>query len=145
MHDIADEYFEKIAEMAELITLDEGETLFREGQATEYVYLVVYGNVSLEICAAGVGCKRILSVGAGEILGWSTLLEQTQLTATAKAVADTRMVRIPGGLLLNLCDHNPGFGYELMRRTALALAKRLSATRLQLLDVYGGDMPKVTK
>jgi len=30
-----------------------------------------------------------------------------------------------------------------MKRTALALAKRLDATRLQLIDVYGNQMPHV--
>ena len=40
-----------------------------------------------------------------------------------------------------LCDHDPQFGYELMRRTALALAKRLSATRMQLVNVYGDQLP----
>jgi hypothetical protein len=30
-----------------------------------------------------------------------------------------------------------------MRQVAIALAKRLSATRMQLLDVYGASMPVV--
>ncbi len=145
LHDIADEFLEQIAEMSELVSIESGQTLFREGQPPEYVYLVVSGSVSMEICAAGVGCKSILTVGAGEILGWSTLLEQSQLTATARAVEATRVVRIPGGLLVNLCRRNPKFGYEVMRRTALALAKRLTATRLQLLDVYGSEMPGTDK
>lgn len=38
---------------------------------------------------------------------------------------------------------HPSLGLELMRRTALALAQRLAATRLQLLDVYRHELPVV--
>jgi hypothetical protein len=40
---------------------------------------------------------------------------------------------------ISLCESDPRLGYELMRRTALALSKRLSAARLQLLDVFGAE------
>ena len=39
--------------------------------------------------------------------------------------------------LLRLFDADPRFGYQFVRRTAAAVAARLTATRLQLLDVYG--------
>ena len=45
--------------------------------------------------------------------------------------------------LASICEHNPRFGYEFMKRTALALATRLSATRLQLLDIFGDALPTV--
>jgi len=32
------------------------------------MYLVVNGNVSVEICAPGIGCRRIMTVGNGELL-----------------------------------------------------------------------------
>ena len=34
----------------------------------------------------GGGSRRIMAVGPGEILGWSALLEQTQMTATATTI-----------------------------------------------------------
>ena len=67
------------------------------------------------------------------------------LTATARTIVDTTAVQINAGQVLTLCEHNPRFGYEFMRRAAVALAKRLSATRLQLLDVYGTEMPPVAE
>ena len=38
---------------------------------------------------------------------------------------------------------NPEFGFEFMHRVAMALAQRLSATRLQLLDMSGFQLPDV--
>jgi CRP/FNR family transcriptional regulator, cyclic AMP receptor protein len=81
-------------------------------------------------------------VGEGELLGWSPVLEQSQLTATARALAATTAVEINASQILTVCEHDPRFGFELMRRAARALAKRLNATRLQLVDVYGNQMPE---
>lgn len=143
LHDIAPAHLEQIANIALCRDFGKGDIVFRQGEPTEHVYLVVYGNVSLEICAAGVGCKQILTIGPGELLGWSSLLDQSCYTARARTTELTRLVKINVAQLLTICNDNPQFGYELMRRTALALAKRLSATRMQLLDVYGAQLPLV--
>jgi CRP-like cAMP-binding protein len=141
LHDIADKHLERIAKISHLRDFDDGDVLFREGEPAENVYLVVFGSVSLEVCGPGVGCRRILTVGPGEIVGWSAVLEQTRLTATARVLTPTRVVEIEAGKLLNICENDPGFGFEIMRRTALALAKRLSGTRMQLLDLYASNPP----
>jgi len=52
----------------------------------------------------------------------------------------TRAIAADGRQLLAICEQHPRFGYEFMKRAALALSRRLNATRLQLLDVYGGQM-----
>jgi CRP/FNR family cyclic AMP-dependent transcriptional regulator len=117
-----------------------GTAIFRQGDPARTIYLVCTGNVSLEICAPGVGCRRILTVAPGELLGWSPVLGQERLTATARTLSATSVVAADGEKLLALCDRNPRFGYEFMKRAAMAIAQRLNATRLQLLDVYGGQM-----
>jgi len=135
-------HLQQLAGIAEEVNFPAGTLIFHEGDPATHVYLIVAGSISLEICAPGVGCRRILTVGDGELLGWSPVLEQARLTATARTQAATRAVKINGPRLLALCEQDPRFGYEFMRRAALALAKRLSATRLQLLNVYGSEMPR---
>ena len=56
--------------------------------------------------------------------------------ATAVAVEPTRVVRVGAARLRAICDEDPQFGYEFMRRAMLALAKRLSATWSQLSHMY---------
>jgi CRP-like cAMP-binding protein len=132
---------DQIAKIARVLDLNEGEFVFRQGDAAQYVYLLVYGSVSLEICAAGSGCQQILTLGPGELLGWSSMLEQLCYTARARALATTQLVEISVAQLLVICDRDPQFGYRLMRQVAIALAKRLSGTRMQLLNVYGDQLP----
>ena len=142
LEDVSDDHLQRLAEISRSVDIPEGETIFREGEAATTVYLVVTGRVALEICAPGVGCKRILTVNEGELLSWSPLLDHQQLTATARTLAPTRTIEIAGEDIRDLCEKHPRFGYEFMRCTALALGKRLSATRLQLLNLYGEHQPQ---
>jgi CRP-like cAMP-binding protein len=141
LESVGDEFLEKLAKIARKVVFPANHVIFREGDPADTLYVICAGNVSLEICASGIGCRRILTVGEGEMLGWSSLLEQNRLTATARTLTETTAVAISGSQIRTLCEHNPRFGYEFMGRAALALAKRLIATRLQLLDVFGSQMP----
>lgn len=132
----------KIGDIAAMASFRSGELVFKEGELATDVYVVVRGSVAVEICSPAVGCRRILTVGPGDLLGWSPVLEQKRLTATARALCDSEAVQINASQLLTLFEHDPRFGFAFMRRAALALAKRLSATRLQLLNLYGSEMPK---
>jgi CRP-like cAMP-binding protein len=136
-------HVEQIAKISRLRDCRENDVVFRQGDAAGYLYLVVHGNVSLEICAAGTGCKQIFTVGPGELLGWSSVLEQLSYIARARALENTRLIEINVTQLLSICEQDPQFGFKLMREVAMSLAKRLSATRMQLLDVYGASYPVV--
>ncbi len=142
MRGFPDVQLDKMVTIASLVIFREGDLVFKEGELAADVYVVVSGSVALEICGPATGCRRILTVGKGDLLGWSPVLEQKRLTATARTLHETEAVRINASQLLTLFEHDPRFGFEFMRRAALALAKRLSATRLQLLNVYGSEMPK---
>jgi CRP-like cAMP-binding protein len=143
LHDIGPMHLEQIAQIARVRDFNAEDIVFRQGDVAQFIYMVISGNVSLEICAAGTGCTQILTLGPGELLGWSAVLEQLSFTARARAVEATRLVEINVAQLLAMCDQDPQFGYTLMRQVAVALAKRLSATRMQLLDVYGASLPVV--
>ncbi len=141
LHGIDDDHLRKLAQVARMVELEEGKVIFREGEPASNIFLIVSGTVSLEICSPGVGCRRVLTAGPGELLGWSPVLEQVRLTSTARAITPVQLIEINGGQVIAMCEHDARFGYTFMRRSALALAKRLNATRLQLLDIFGQQMP----
>ena len=139
--DLSDELLRELSTLAEVREFGAQEVVVRQGEPATAIYVVVSGQVALEVCAAGVGCKRILTIGPGELLGWSAVLDPIQWTATARTSSATRVVRLDGERLRAMCDRAPTLGYQLMLRVAQALSRRLNATRLQLLDVYGSGMP----
>jgi CRP-like cAMP-binding protein len=142
---IAVEDLRRIASVARLHSYQPGAVLFREGDCVTHVFLVAEGNVALEVGVPGCGPRRIHTVGTGELLGWSPVLDQGPMTATGRALVPTQVVAIDAFQVLALCHQDPDFGYAFMRRTARALAQRLNATRLQLLDVYRTEFPEVAR
>jgi CRP-like cAMP-binding protein len=136
LDDLNDEDRHKLAAMARLERYPPETFVFREGERPGRIFLVAEGSAALEIRLPEHGGRRIQIVGPGELLGWSPLLGPFPMTASARTLSPSRLIVLDAPQLLALCHHDPRFGFALMRRTATALAQRLSATRLQLLDVY---------
>lgn len=118
-----------------------GTVLFREGESLARVFVVTEGTLGLEVVGKDHRPRRFQTVGPGELLGWSPLLGPGPMTATARAVTEAAVVALDAAAVLALCDSDPRFGFQFMKRTAAAIAARLSATRLQLLDVYRHELP----
>lgn len=136
---VDEEDLEQLAGFGRHVEFADDTLIFREGDAAEKSYLIVAGHVSLEICAPGIGCRRISTLGDGELLGWSPVIEHDHLSATARTVTPTTMVELPKDRVLALCQQSPRFGYLFMKGVAQTLARRLSAARMQLLDIFGHE------
>ncbi|RMG36137.1 MAG: Crp/Fnr family transcriptional regulator [Planctomycetota bacterium] len=132
---------EKLAALACVENHAAGATVFEQGEVRDSVYVVSSGLVALEVCLPRRGCVRIQTLGAGDLLGWSALLSDGCMTARAVAVTPTVLVAFPAAELRRLCDEDHDIGYVVMRQAAVALSRRLLATRLQLLDVFGETEP----
>lgn len=139
LRDIDKGDLQEIASAAAYRDVAEGAVIFREGDPAETTFLVVNGTVSLEICTPGIGCRRISTISNGELLGWSPVLDNEHLSATARAVTPVTLIEMPKEPVLALCDHSPRFGQLFMKAIAQTLARRLTAARMQLLDVYGRE------
>ena len=113
-----------------------GQVVFREGDECQSLFLIAKGRVVLDMRVPGREDMRILSLGAGDMLGWSAFIGEGRMTATARTLDDCELVVASAPQLLALCQDRPDIGYGLMRHLALALSKRLVATRLQLLDLF---------
>jgi CRP/FNR family transcriptional regulator, cyclic AMP receptor protein len=68
------------------------------------------------------------------VLGWSWLFPPYTWNFTARALTPVRAIFFYGTWLRERCDVEPELGYELMRRTAAVLMRRLQATRQQLIQ-----------
>jgi CRP-like cAMP-binding protein len=118
-----------------------GSVLFREGDRSDSFYVVHRGHVALEMSLPARGRIRILTLGPGDIVAWSALLDEGLMTATAVATEETELIRLSGSALNALCEVDSRLGCVLLRRVAEALADRLVATRLQLLDLFADQAP----
>ena len=133
---VSKQHLEALAEIARIEEFEEGDVLFSAGEPVDDVYLVIDGEVALEVSSSGVAPQQLLLLGAGQSIGWSALMHRTHRVATAKVVAPTRVFRIDGERLLALCEEHPRFGFQIMRVTAAGLANRLKALQLRFFEVY---------
>jgi CRP/FNR family transcriptional regulator, cyclic AMP receptor protein len=116
---------------------DAGQYLFHEGESADEFFLIRRGRVALEIVAPGRAPIVFSTLGEGEIVGASWLVPPYRWTSDARAVELVRALGIDAACLRGKCEADHHLGYEMMKRFAPILVKRLEATRLQILNVYG--------
>lgn len=109
------------------------------GGAADRFYVLRSGRVAVEVDAPRSGPIIVETVGPGEILGVSWLLPPHTWTFDARALDETSAIAIDATCLRQKCDEDPVLGYELFKRFAVLVHRRLLATRFQLLDVYGSS------
>jgi CRP-like cAMP-binding protein len=110
--------------------------MFHEGEQANEFYLVRQGLVALEIIMQDGEAIELDTAGPGEILGWSWLLPPYFWHFNARALQDLRVFVLDGRCLRKKCEENHTLGYEMLKRFAQIMEKRLNATRLQVLDLY---------
>lgn len=115
------------------------EYLCREGDAADTFYLIRHGMVSLEVAVPGRTPVIIETLGEGEIVGSSWFVPPYRWQFDARAMDYTRAISVNAKCLRDKCEADHHLGYEMTKRFLPTLAKRLHATRLQILDVYGNS------
>ncbi|KUY61023.1 MULTISPECIES: cyclic nucleotide-binding domain-containing protein [unclassified Burkholderia] len=111
--------------------------VLREGEPADEFYLIRHGRIALEISSPGRKPVVVETIGAGEIVGASWLISPYRWMFDARALELTRLIGIDAACLREKCKRDHDFGYQMMKRFLPILAKRLHATRMQILDVYG--------
>ncbi len=134
---LSEAHFEKVLQLARLVEKKAGEALFLEGDREDYLYIVLEGRVAIEITVPGRGRVRVSTIEPLDLVGWSSVIPAIQRrTAAARAVVATRLVALDAAGLHQLCQEDYHFGYLFMQHVANVIANRLTATRLQLLDMF---------
>ena len=105
------------------------------------MWIVLTGNVAIEIFGPERRLHHIQTIGDGELLGWSPVLGTGSMTATARALTDVRSLAIDADAILAMCEADPWFGYQFMRRVAAAIAGRLHSMRQELTKYYEYVVP----
>ena len=136
------EHIDKLAAMASEVRFGRGELIFREGDESSFFYLLLSGKVSLETTAPG-RALRIVTLGPGEELGWSSVTAHHSKQFQARSLQETEALAFDGVRLQHACEEDCRFGYTLMNAMLRVVAHRLQSTRLQLLDMYAPLSAKV--
>lgn len=115
----------------------DGASILREGDPADQFFVVRHGTVALEVHLPGRPPLVIETLGDGDVLGWSWLVPPYRVRLDARAVGLVRLLRVDARCLRAKCEEDCPLAYELYRHFLPVVAERLTAARLQLLDMYG--------
>ncbi|MBX9634210.1 MAG: cyclic nucleotide-binding domain-containing protein, partial [Magnetospirillum sp.] len=114
-----------------------GEHLFREGGEANKFFLIRAGTVAVEVDAPVKKAIVLETLGEGDVLGWSWMVPPYRTSFAARARDPVRALSFDAKCLRRKMEDDPALGYAVMRRFLPVMAHRLSAARLQMLDLYG--------
>lgn len=108
------------------------EVLVTRGAQSSHVCWVVSGRIALAVEHEGRSVL-VMTLGPGDLLGWSVLRDEPTALATARSLGTTELVTLPADALRQALAAGTPFAWTLMRRLLAAAAADLEATRMQLL------------
>lgn len=119
------------------VRVNKGDTLFKEGDPGDRLYVVVEGKLKLGT-SSGDGRENLLSIlGPGDMFGELSLFDPGPRTATATAVTDTRLLALANDQVIGWVTRHPQVSLQLLGR----LAQRLRRTNEVLADLVFADVP----
>ena len=101
--------------------------------------------MAIEIDRPGQKPIVVETIGEGEVAGWSWMVPPHRMTFDARAVTLVRALSFDAACLRRKMEADPVLGYEVLRRFLPVMAHRLSAARLQMLDLYAPAKPAKEK
>ncbi len=125
----------KLLPLAEEKEYNTGSLIFREGDKSSFLHLIVSGEVALEMMIDGQAV-RVQTLQAGEAMGWSALSAESHTHFQARALSPISTVAFPSERIREACDRDPEMGYALMKRLLELVTERLDATRMQLVSMH---------
>lgn len=126
----------RLAALGRIVEIPTGSMPIREGVACAWLGVVVSGRLALRLRLPGGEDHTILSVEGGDIVGWSAALSSGPATSTAVAVLPTTVIAFDGEPLRRSLAEDCGLAAAVYERLLAAVARRLVATRTQMLDLY---------
>ncbi len=135
-HNFQQRHLGLIVGCASNVRFDANQLIFREGEKANTFYLIRRGKVALQVVSERRGPITVLTLGEGEILGWSWLAPPYQWRFTARTLEPTQVFAFDGECLRVKAEEDHDLGYELLKRFVGVIAGRLEATRLQIINVY---------
>ena len=126
----------RLAGIAELRDVPTGTELTKEGTITDAFSVVLSGRVALRMLVTERGMVTILTVEPGDVVGWSAVVPPHRGTANAIAIEPVRLLELQGERLRALLRSDHALAASVYPRLLQAVARRLSAPRLQLLALF---------
>lgn len=118
-----------IAYTAEVLRFEPGETLVREGEPAECVYVIAEGEAEVWLTAADRREIRLGTLGRHSLLGEIAVLCGGRRTATVQARSRVVTLKIGAQVFLDLLRQSPEISMQVLKIMARRLEKAAAFVR----------------
>ncbi|RQV99247.1 cyclic nucleotide-binding domain-containing protein [bacterium] len=122
-----DQQFERICSILDYRQLSSGETIFRQGDAAAYLYILLKGKVAIRYKPYDGPPLNISTILPGWIFGWSAALEKTSYSSSAIALEESAAFSISKEYLQKICKINCDTGIIFMEMITNCITERLES------------------
>ena len=116
----------------DIVKFKVGETIFREGDESDYAYRIVAGQCEVSITTKGLMRREdtnvLATVGAGEIIGEMGAIDGGARSATIIATRPTEAERYTPDEIIDVLENNPDQAMAYVRTLIKRLRNRNLAT-----------------
>ena len=120
-----------------LVKLRKGQSLFREGDDGDHLFVVSSGKVKLGTKSVDGRENLLMILGPGDMFGELSLFDSGPRTATATAVTDSKLLALGQDKVIPWVKEHPEVSLQLLAR----LASRLRRTNEVVGDLVFSDVP----
>jgi len=115
---LSSDALDEIVEAMELLHLASGEVLFRAGDRSDSLYVVLHGRLRESVSGRDGRESVVREAGRGESIGEYALITGKPRSATVQAVRDTVLARLSRDSFLRLAEKYPTTIFQLTRMLA---------------------------
>lgn len=133
---LEERHIRDIASCSRELEYAEDQCLYRAGEPAQRLYVVHSGCVALQHGPASGSLPPLLTVGEGEVLGWSWLAPPGKWACTARCLEPTRVTEVDVAALAVLCEQDCELGYRLYRTISATMQAQLARASAQVADAY---------
>lgn len=112
-----------------------GSILFTQGEESDYLYLVIEGEVTVRYKPEDGPSLVVGHIRPGGVVGWSAALGTPVYGSEAVCDTDCHLLRIHNADLRSLYHNHPETASLILERLASALTRRLQTTHSQVITL----------
>ena len=135
-------HLHKLATIASEMEFEEGAIIYRAGEVGQAIYLILEGEVAVEMEVVDYGPVTLFTLGSGQLFGWSSLFPTRRKQAQARTVQPTKVITINASYLRDMFRADHEMERAVMDCMTEVVVDRVRGARLELAKLMAAEQQK---
>lgn len=116
-------------------TYKTGEVIFEQDDLAEFLFLVLYGKVSIRYKPDDGPLMKVAEINSGGVFGWSAAMGNVSYTSGAECTEDCNTIKLRGSDLVKIRKKNPKLGRLILDRLSFVISERWQNRQTQVISL----------